>query len=598
MKRLLFALMLILLLLSGQLMLSGQSSEFSQVPTLVPPTPIPREDTGAGELLPSRSAVGRIQDNGVVRVGMLFNAPPFGVLNVRGDLIGFDPDLARSIAELWGVEIEFVQVTRDPAAAANLLVRGDVDMLVARQIPHRDLLSLMEFSDTYYVGQKTLMVRSEDGQPTSLAEIEGQRVGVVIATPSQQAVLDWQARNGIAFELQTYLTLDQAHQSLLNGEIAGVIDSDYRLEQVSSLQPELVRILDEPVELEPVAIAVQRQDASMRDLVNKTLQYLTFNGRIAEIHQVYFPSQPYEPIFVWDNLGEEPPTLAEFSDEIVLPEQYVVGRLAANPVVRVAGLLGVTADSDAPESERRLDTFHRALLQDMATRWGVTVEFVPNSRDNAVDLVAAGEADIALAVSPDWAQASRVDYTTPYLRHGYRLMLRAVDRADIRGFADLSGELLLIPTTEPETAAYAVSIAEPRNWTIDVNQQREEDLAFVLLGGNEDIEAEAVFASSFKLVPQVQNDPSQLVLTDQENGQPRWYSPPRLESEDFGYEVMTFATPANDIDFRLLIELTLQEMARDGALDTLLLGVMLAEEFPEVDIWPGPSRYLNFNLTR
>ena len=594
MKKLILMIFALLLLVSMGLTSAGQNP----VPTLVPPTPIPRADTGQGEILPTQSAVARIQEAGVVRVGILFNEPPFGVLNVRGDLIGFDADLARSMAEAWGVEMQPVQVTRDAQSAASMLARGDVDMLVARQIPHREQLSLMEFSQTYYLGQKTLMVRSEDGQPTSLGEIAGRSVGVVIATPAQQALVDWQVRSGITVNVQTFLTLDQAHQALLTDEIDGVVDSDYRLQQVSSIQPELVRILDEPVELEPVAVAVQRQDASMRNLVNKTLQYLTFTGRINEIHDVYFPSQSYTPMYVWDNIGEEAPSPAEFPIALTLPEQYVVGRFAGQPTLRVAGLIGVSADSDAPESQRRLDLFHRELMQEMAARWGVTVEFVPDSQNNAVDLVAAGEADIALGIAPDWSRADDVDYTTHYLRHGYRLMIRELDRVDIRGFGDITGETILIPTTEPNTAAYAVSIAEERNWTLDVIQQREDDLAFLLLGGDEEIEAEAAFASSFKLLPLVQNDPSQLVLTDQENGQPRWYSPPRTAAQDFSYEVMTFATPGNDIDFRLLVEITLQEMARDGTLPLLLQQAMLAEEVPEFEIWPGPSTYLNFSLAR
>jgi len=594
MRRLFPVLLGILLLISLQVTSIGQNP----VPTLVPPTPIPRPDTGEGDLLPTQSAVARIQERGVVRIGLLFNAPPFGVLNVRGELVGFDADLARSMAEAWGVEMQPVQVTRDAATAARMLARGDVDMLLARQIHHRDLISMMEFSQTYYLGQKTLMVRSGDDQPTSLAEMSDRRVGVVVATPAETALRVWQARSGITVDVQTFLTLDQAHQALLAGDIDGVADSDYRLGQVSAIQPELVRILDEPIELEPIAIAVQRQDNSMRNLVNKTLQFLTFTGRMNEIYDRYFTGRSYVPMYVWDNIGGDAPSPAAFPTTLNLPEQYIVGRLAAQPTLLVAGLMGITADSDAPESQRRLDLFHRELMQEMASRWGVTVEFVPDSADNALDLVASGGADIALGVVPDWERADEVDFTSHYLRHGYRLMIRALDRVDIRGFADLDDETILIPTTEPNTAAYAVAIAEDRSWTIDVNQQREADLGFLLLGGDEEIEVEAAFASSFKLVPLVQNDPSQLVLTDQENGQPRWYSPPRIVGQDFSYEVMTFATPGNDIDFRLLVEITLQEMVRDGTLPLLLQQVMLAEEIPQFEIWPGPSTYLNFDLAR
>ena len=57
------------------------------------------------------------------------------------------------------------------------------------------------------------------------------------------------------------------------------------------------------------------------------------------------------------------------------------------------------------------------------------------------------------------------------------------------------------------------------------------------------------------------------------------------------------ATPRNDIDFRLLTEYTLQELARDGTLRRLLEPVMLPEDIPRFDIWPGTGNYFGFNLT-
>jgi hypothetical protein len=59
---------------------------------------------------------------------------------------------------------------------------------------------------------------------------------------------------------------------------------------------------------------------------------------------------------------------------------------------------------------------------------------------------------------------------------------------------------------------------------------------------------------------------------------------------------VALAMPRNDLDFRLLVEYTLQEMAQDGTLATLLQPVMLPDEMPVFDIWPGAAAYLGFNL--
>jgi ABC-type amino acid transport substrate-binding protein len=251
-------------------------------------------------------------------------------------------------------------------------------------------------------------------------------------------------------------------------------------------------------------------------------------------------------------------------------------------------LIGVTADSDAPESERRLDAFHRALIQEMASRWGATVEFVPDSAINALELVAAGQADIAIGVEPDWAWTDRVDFTGEYLLHGERLMIR-VD-SDITGFADLSGgKVVITPANEPDAAGQAVEIAETVNARIEIDQEREQDLGFVFLNDDE-VDAEAVFGDSLKLIPHVQQNREQLRLLLDESGNARWYS------RDFLPLSMNFAVPENDLDFRLLVEYTLQELARDGTLNSLLQPLMLQEDIPQFEIWPGPSAYLSFSL--
>src|SRR5689334_21115403 len=130
MKRFLpILLLLALVIVPGQSLLSQDV-----VGTLVAPTPVPTVDTGAGDTLLSESGVARIQRDGVVRVGILYNEPPFGELTIRGEVNGFDAELAAAIAEAWGIKVEFTQVTRQNAL--DTLRAGLVDMLIAAQV-HR-----------------------------------------------------------------------------------------------------------------------------------------------------------------------------------------------------------------------------------------------------------------------------------------------------------------------------------------------------------------------------------------------------------------------------------------------------------------------------
>ncbi len=60
---------------------------------------------------------------------------------------------------------------------------------------------------------------------------------------------------------------------------------------------------------------------------------------------------------------------------------------------------------------------------------------------------------------------------------------------------------------------------------------------------------------------------------------------------------MVMAVPENDIDFRLLVDYTLQEMINDGTLQSLLPPLMLEEDIPAFEIWPGDGNYFGFSIS-
>jgi ABC-type amino acid transport substrate-binding protein len=564
-------LLLLLLLLAG-----WQTGD--PVPTLVPPTLVPPPDSGLSDALITESAVVRIQADGRVRVGTLYNAPPFGLLNIRGDVAGFDADLARSLAEAWGVEVEFVQVTRQ--TALDMLRQGEVDLLAAALVRHRSLEGSVEFSQTYYRGSQAVMVRQDDGAsgPGHLAD---RKLGVVIGTRSEVAVAEWQTRHGINVTVETFFTLEQGLVALVNSEIDGLVSSRIQLREI--LQPGTTRILDEPLTAEPYAIAVRRQDVSLRDLVNRTLQFLARNGRLAEIYDANFPGSTYPPglIPVWDDLGEDAPRPDQFSTAITYPNLYVIPRLQDGQPLRVAGLPDLP--DDAPESERRLHELNRAVAERLAARWGVGVEFLPNSAANALDLVVNGEADMAIGVQPGWSWADRVDFTTPYLLHGDRLMVKR--NQDYESFNDLrGGRWVGIFASEPGSADQVNALAKSINSAVNIyTMLREQDVPFYLL---EDQNADVAFGDSLKLIPHSQNFPDDFRLTTRCPNCDPWYT----------REYVGLAVPRNDLDFRLLVEYTLQEMAQDGTFTQLWQPVMLPEDQLEFEIWPGPTEYLGFNL--
>lgn len=542
------------------------------IPTLVPPTPLATTATPPPDGLQTVSGLARIQSDGVLRVGILMNEPPFGQLDVLGEVSGYDADLARALAEAWDVSLDVAQVTR--LDALQSLNNREVDLLIAAQVHTRELDRYVEFSHTYRMSRQSLMVRADD-PAVLLINMVGRRIGYVLGTESETAAVSWLNSSGQGVIGQAFLTLDQAYRALFANEIDGLIGRHERLLRVSAGQADAVKFLNEPIVLEPLAIVMPRQDVNLRQLVNRTLQYLQAQGTLEALHRQYFPGDPYHNSIIplWDRAGEELPSLAQLNSEIRYPEQYVVPRLLSDRTLRVAGLSEPSAD--APESERRTFLFHQSVLNALASRWDFRLELVPG---DVVSLIESGQADVGVGVSPDWALSDRVDFSQPYLMHGDRMLIPA--NRDIDGFGDLRNRWVAIIARDGDAEArvrfWVDSISSRVNiFTINF----EQNAANVILDAQN---ADVVFGDSLRLIPHIDANPGQLELTD------RWYT----------RRYKSFTLPRNDIALRLLVDYTLQEMQRDGTLRGLMAGVFPPDEEPPLfDYWPGPTTYLGLSLS-
>jgi ABC-type amino acid transport substrate-binding protein len=569
MKRLIPSLILMMIVLSWSVITFSQSNP---VPTLIPPTLVPTPSLGVNDSLASESVIARIVREGKVRVGVLFNEPPFGERTLRGELRGFDADLARQMAETWGVEVEFVQVTRQNGI--ELVRTGQIDLLIAAQVHNRALDAVVEFSQPYRMSQQAMMLRNDDPAET-LFNMSGRRVGYVLGTEGERAILNWQTATSVPLTLTPYLTLDRAISALFANEIDGVVGRTEQLLRVGGDAVFNAKILDEPVVIEPFAIAFQRQDVNLRNLVNQTLQFLLNDGSMQALYDQYFQAQavPEDMLPRYEALSENAPVPSQFPTDVRYPAQYVMPRLLETRILRVAGFNPVLPDT-ATESERRVHEFNRQLLEQLTLRWDIQIEYITGG--DVFELLELGQADMAMGVTPNWSVTNRVDFSQPYMLHGDRLMVET--GSNIGSFNELRGRWVGIMNSEPEAEQRAIGWGESINARVRIYTTTEQDAASAMLIENN---ADVIYGDSLKLIPHLVANPNTLTLTE------RWYS----------RNYVAFAVPRNDLDFRLLVDYTLQTMQTDGTLTNLLaLVIPPNSELPQFTVIPGSNEYYGIRL--
>jgi polar amino acid transport system substrate-binding protein len=562
-------------MISGGIFVVAQESDV--VGTLVPPTPIPTTPVAENDLLLAQSTVARLQSSGVLRVGVLYNEPPYAEYTVRGEIDGYEADLARLLAETWGLELEFKQVTRQ--SRLNDLRAGEVDLLLASVVHERELDASFEFSQIYRLEQQVIMVRAES-ELGSIYNLANRRVGYVIGTPSDATLRTWVAQSGLPIEMVPYLTLDQAYGALFGNEIDGLIGRETRLRRVSVTEPDAVTILEPAVLIEPYAVVMLRQDIHMRNLVNRTMQFLLQDKGIGgqstleALYAKYFPGNefPFDMVPIYANIGTDKPSPAQYPIDIPYPSSYAAPRVINAGVLRVAGIVDPTS---LPDADQMIASANRSLAEQLAARWGVRLEVVSG---DALQLVESGAADLAIGVSPDWNQINRVDYSQPYLLHGYRLMVP--ENRDFQRFSDLRGRTIAILMGDSGAREAAEAWTRSINVGVRYFETPIDGAARTLL---EDRNADVVFGDSLLLIPHLRNQPGDLTLG------PRWYS----------RSYLAIALPRNDVDFARLVNYTLQEFERDQTASTIFAPLLPPDEaYPSFGILPGTTQYLGLTLSR
>jgi len=133
---------------------------------------------GGGDLLTN------VQNAGTIKVSTDPNYEPQSFLDDNGELIGFDIDVAKEIAERLGVEAEFVTPTFDLVQAGGW--NGQWDLSVGSITITEPRLEVLDFSPPYYFTPAQFAATEASGI-SSIEEFAGTRVCVAAAT----TYLDW-----------------------------------------------------------------------------------------------------------------------------------------------------------------------------------------------------------------------------------------------------------------------------------------------------------------------------------------------------------------------------------------------------------------------
>ncbi len=231
---------------------------------------------GAGIFSPK--AVFAASDNELV-IGTESGFEPFDYLK-NGEIVGFDIDLANEIAKDQGKELRVEDMAFDGLITA--LQAGRVDMVVAGLSVTEDRAKSVNFSDPYYEASQMIIVRKDNLEIKTKADLENKRIGVQLGTTGDEMVDDVAGAIKVQFP-----SVPAVLQELINKRIDAVVLDNAPAERYLRNRPEL-RLLEEKLSNENYAIAIHKDNPELLRMVNKTIARVKEDGTYDQMMVKYF----------------------------------------------------------------------------------------------------------------------------------------------------------------------------------------------------------------------------------------------------------------------------------------------------------------------
>jgi His/Glu/Gln/Arg/opine family amino acid ABC transporter permease subunit len=229
---------------------------------------------------PATNGENSVKSAGVLRVGTEGVYSPFSYHDpATGQLIGYDVDIARAVADKLGVKVEFVETPWDSIFAALEADRFDV---VANEVTiNSERKQKYDLSEPYSVGEGVIVTRTNDSSVKSLDDIKGKVAGETATSNWADVARDHGAR------VEAVEGFTQAIKLLNQGRVDVVInDSIAVYAYLAETGDTSVKIAATTGEKSEQGFAARKNSGLLPDL-NKALDELRADGTLANISQKY-----------------------------------------------------------------------------------------------------------------------------------------------------------------------------------------------------------------------------------------------------------------------------------------------------------------------
>ena len=210
---------------------------------------------------------------------------PFESQNQSGEIVGFDIDVVRAVANKAGIEVKFVNTPWE--GIFNALAQGDRDLLVSSITITDQRKQSMDFSAPYFDAVQLIAVKA-NSKVARFDDLKALKVGVQTGTTGDEAISKLQGKTSP--NIKRFESTPLALKELEAGGVDAVVaDNGVVINYVANnAGSQFKTVSDANFVPEQYGIAVKKGNAELLAKLNKGLAAIKSDGSYNAIYTKYF----------------------------------------------------------------------------------------------------------------------------------------------------------------------------------------------------------------------------------------------------------------------------------------------------------------------
>jgi ABC-type amino acid transport substrate-binding protein len=232
----------------------------------------------------------RINQSGTLTIGTRTGSPPFAYVNAKNEWVGFSIDLVEelvkpAIEKKLGKPIKVEKKESTPPTRIPLLSSNAVDLIAGTMTDTRTRRDSVDFSLTFFVTGAQFLVK-KGSKIRGIKDIDGKRIAAQQGSTNAKIIREKAPKA----QLREFPDQPAAFQALLQGQVDAYTNDGIQLAglKAKAANPAQWEIVGDFFSYEPYGMALRKNDADFRNVVNGGLMDGIESGKYFEIYDKWF----------------------------------------------------------------------------------------------------------------------------------------------------------------------------------------------------------------------------------------------------------------------------------------------------------------------